>query len=175
MQRTIDTLTTKELKIDVVECVQKTGQVKVAASALAAMNKEELNDTLLLLADESLISAMVKNLPKSIGKANISLGLPIRNTSIKTWTDLVFGIQENKSRFHTQAIYFQDLKSFWNHPLFKEVCSEEEKEELLKLERTIIEGNRIFLNTKSIELKGVAGDLLQLLTTDWNSNWKTAT
>ena len=174
MQRTIDTLTTKKLDIDVVECVQKTGQVKVAASALAAMNKEELNDTLLLLADESLISAMVKNLPKSIGKANISLGLPIRNTSIKTWTDLVFGIQENKSRFHTQAIYFQDLKSFWNHPLVQAVCNEEEKEELLKLERTVIEGNRIFLNTKSIELKGVAGDLLQLLTTDWNSNWKTA-
>jgi len=171
LPRVQDVLTSKVMDVNIIESVQKTGQVKVAATALSTLSKEELNDTVLLLADESLIAPMVKNLPKSIGKANISLGLPIRNTAIKTWVDLVFGIQENKTRFRTQAIYFQDLQAFWNHPLVQAVCSDEEKAAQLKLEHEIIERNRIFLNVSSIELEGVAKELLQLITTDWQENW----
>lgn len=171
LTRVQDVLASKPMDVNIIESVQKTGQVKVAATALSTLSKEELNDTLLLLADETLIAPVVKNLPKSIGKANISLGLPIRNTAIKTWVDLVFGIQENKTRFRTQAIYFQDLQSFWNHPLVQAVCSDEEKAEQLRLEHEIIERNRIFLNTDSIELKGVARELLQLITLDWKGNW----
>ncbi len=174
LPRVQDVLTTKTMDVNIVESVQKTGQVKVAATALSTLSKEELNDTVLLLADESLIAPMVKNLPKSIGKANISLGLPIRNTSIKTWVDLVFGIQENKARFKTQAIYFQDLQAFWNHPLVQAVCSDEEKAAQLKLEHEIIERNRIFLNVSSIALEGVAKELLALITTDWQENWSSA-
>ncbi|PWL32471.1 MAG: hypothetical protein DCO96_02705 [Fluviicola sp. XM-24bin1] len=174
LTRVQDVLASKAMDVNIIESVQKTGQVKVAATALATLSKEELNDTLLLLADESLIAPMVKNLPKSIGKANISLGLPIRNTAIKTWVDLVFGIQENKARFRTQAIYFQDLQAFWNHPLVQAVCSDEEKAEQLKLEHEIIERNRIFLNSDSIELRGIAKDLLQLITSDWSGNWNNA-
>lgn len=172
--RMLDMLETKSLDLNVVECVQKTGQVKVAASALANLTREELDDTLLLLADESLIAAMVKNLPKSIGKANISLGLPIRNTAIKTWVDLIFGIQENKARFRTQAVYFQDLQAFWNHPLVQAICSNEDKSALLELEHSMIRKNRIFLNAESVQLEGIPGELLHLLITDWNSNWAQA-
>lgn len=174
LPRVLNLLESKELDVEIVECAQKTGQVKVAATKLATLSKDELNETLLLLADESLVAAMVKNLPRSIGKANISLGLPIRNTSIKTWTDLIFSIQENKTRFKTEAVYFQDLQSFWNHPLVQAVCTKEEKDELLKLEQRIIKGNRIFLNKESLELNGIASQLLNVLTTNWNSNWKTA-
>ncbi|MCR9171312.1 MAG: PD-(D/E)XK nuclease family protein [bacterium] len=174
LPRVQDVLSLKPMDVNVIESVQKTGQVKVAATALAALSKEELNDTVLLLADESLIAPMVKNLPKSIGKANISLGLPIRNTAIKTWVDLVFGIQENKARFRTQALYFQDLQAFWNHPLVQAVCTEEEKAAQLQLEHEIIECNRIFLNVDTIELQGIAKELLQCITTDWNENWGSA-
>lgn len=174
LPRVLDVLGSKDLDVTIVETVQVTGQVKVASSALAKLSKAELNDTLLLLADESLIAPMVKNLPKSIGKANISLGLPIRNTAIKTWVDLVFRFQENKSRFKTQAVYFQDLQAFWNHPLAQSVSSEEEKAAQLNLEHEIIKRNRIFLNVSSIQLEGTAQELLTLLTTDWQANWGTA-
>ena len=174
LTRVQDVLSTKQMEVTIVESVQKTGQVKIAATALSTLTKEELNDTLLLLADETLISPVVKNLPKSIGKANISLGLPIRNTAIKTWVDLVFGIQENKARFRTQAIYFQDLQAFWNHPLIQAICTEEEKASQLKLEHDIIKGNRIFLNTNSIQLEGVANELMMQITQDWQGDWSLA-
>ncbi|GAB5416819.1 MAG: PD-(D/E)XK nuclease family protein [Crocinitomicaceae bacterium] len=174
LSRVQDVLRHKSMDVNIVESVQKTGQVKIAASALATLTKEELNDTVLLLADETLIAPVVKNLPNAIGKANISLGLPIRNTAIKTWVDLVIGIQENKARFRTQAIYFQDLQAFWNHPLIQAICSDEEKAAQLELEHEIIQRNRIFLNVESIQIQGVARTLLESITADWQGNWKQA-
>jgi hypothetical protein len=175
LTRKLDVLSDKSMQVQLIDSVQKTGQVKIAASALATLSQEELNDTLLLLADESLIAPMVKNLPRSIGKANISLGLPIKNTAIKTWVDLIFGFQENKARFHTQAIYFQDLQNFWSHPFVNAVSSAAEKSTQLKTEQDIIAKNRIFLNRSSIQLEGIGNELLTLMTTDWQDDWQCAT
>ncbi|NDA98376.1 MAG: hypothetical protein EB087_07440, partial [Flavobacteriales bacterium] len=98
-----DHLRDKNLVLNVVECAQHTGQVKVAATELSRLSPAELDSTLVLLADETLISSMVKNIPVSVGKANITLGLPLSQTPIKTWVELIFDIQENKSRFKSNA------------------------------------------------------------------------
>lgn len=174
LDRVVDTLSSKALNIDCIECVQKTGQVKVAAAILSALTPDQLNETLLLLADETLISSMVKNLPSSIGKANITLGLPIRNTSIKTWVDLLFNTQENRTRFRTKAFYFQDMQAFWNHPLVQATGTPAELKDMLKLEKTMVSQNRIFMNPETVKTAGLPGELLEILALDWNSNWSEA-
>lgn len=166
-----DELATKTMKIELISCAQKTGQAKVAATILEQLTKGQLGETVLLLADESLISAVIKNLPASIGKANITLGLPIRNTAVKTWVDLVFSIQENKTRFRTNAIYFNDLQNFWNHPFVLAVLDKEEKDLLLEAERTIISRNSIFVNVKNLTVGPKAAELLELITQPWDQNW----
>lgn len=166
-----DELAYKDLRIEMISCAQKTGQAKVAATILEQLTKEQLDETVLLLADESLISAVIKNLPASIGKANITLGLPIRNTAVKTWVDLLFSIQENKSRFKTNAIYFNDLQSFWNHPFVQAVLDKDEKALLLEAERTIIARNNIFINVKNMQVGAKTAQLLDLVTESWNYNW----
>ncbi|MFK7786176.1 MAG: PD-(D/E)XK nuclease family protein, partial [Crocinitomicaceae bacterium] len=163
----------KSMNIQLISCAQKTGQAKVAATILEKLTKEELNETVLLLADESLIGAVIKNLPESIGKANITLGLPIRNTAVKTWVDLLFSIQENKSRFKTSAVYFNDLQSFWNHPFVLAVLDKEEKDLLLEAERSIISRNSIFVNVKNMRVGTKAKELLSLITEPWNNDWLT--
>ena len=67
--------------------------MKVASTILATFNKEALNETIILLADESLIAPLMKNLPATIEKANITLGLPLRSTALRTWIELIFTIQ----------------------------------------------------------------------------------
>lgn len=166
-----DELAEKAMRIELISCAQKTGQAKVAATILEKLTKEELDETVLLLADESLISAVIKNLPASIGKANITLGLPIRNTAVKTWVDLLFNIQENKTRFRTNAIYFNDLQSFWNHPFVLAVLDKEEKDALLEAERTIISRNSIFVNVKNMTVGPKTAELLGFITEPWNNNW----
>jgi len=166
-----DDLADKAMKIELISCAQKTGQAKVAATILETLTKEELDETALLLADESLIGAVIKNLPARIGKANITLGLPIRNTAVKTWVDLLFSIQENKSRFKTNAIYFNDLQSFWNHPFVLAVLDKEEKDLLLEAERTIIARNSIFVNVNNMQVGVKTAELLALITEPWNNIW----
>lgn len=180
-----DHLATKKIKVEMIECAQNTGQVKVAATILERSSKEDIDATLLLLADESLIGALIKNLPKKIEKANITLGLPIRNSAVRTWVELLFSIQENKRRFATKAIYFNDLQSFWNHPFVLSVLDLSEKEQLLEVEKIIIRRNQIFLNPSPVKIRRAEADesvglgtntqaLLDLLTIDWNSDWKMA-
>src|SRR5690606_37288926 len=167
-------LSTKAINVELIECAQNTGQVKVAATILENSTKEEIDETLLLLADESLIGSIIKNLPKKIGKANITLGLPIRNTALRVWVDLIFSIQENKKRFKTNWMYFSDLQNFWNHPFLLAILSKEEKDLLIHAEAEIIKYNRIFINPEKLEIGNLALSLLNNLTLDWNADWKNA-
>ena len=120
-------LTTSSKEITLIDCAQYTGQVKVAATELSKLSKEQLNDTLVLLADEALIVPMLRNIPKSVEKANITLGLPLKFTPVKTWVDLIFRIQENKKRFGEEVIYFGDLEQFLNHPFVQSSSDKNEK------------------------------------------------
>ena len=170
-------LSKNKLNVDMIECAQNTGQVKVASTVLSELSEEELNNTLLLLADESLIASLMKNLPKSIGKANITLGLPIRNSLMKTWVELMFSVQENKKRFHTDAIYFNDLKDFSKHPFVLGMIDESEKQQLVELEQTIIKYNKIFISFEHLKIGETTKKLLSLLLHNWKidsveNTWK---
>jgi CRISPR/Cas system-associated exonuclease Cas4 (RecB family) len=167
-------LETKELDVTVVECAQNTGQVKVMSTLLDKMNPDEIDNTLLLLADESLINSVVRNLPVSIKKANITLGMPIRNSSVRTWVDLLFSIQENKKRFRTTAMYFADLQKLWNHPFVLSLMDDQEQKLIAEADERIIRGNRIFVNPDNLEVGPVMRMVLDKVVKDWSGNWKDA-
>lgn len=166
-----DDLSKKELEIDIIECAQHTGQAKVAATELAKMSPDEINKTLVLLADESLISAVVKNIPANVGKANITLGLPLSQTPIKTWVELLFEIQENKQRFRTKAIYYKDLQRLINHVFTIASLNTDEQTELTRIELQTIRNNRIFQQVGKISSSERTQNLLSIVTEDWNQNW----
>ena len=169
-----DELIHKEIDIQIVECAQHTGQVKVASTELEKLSPNEINETLVLLSDESLIGAMVKNIPASVGKANITLGLPLSQTPIKSWVELIFDIQENKSRFKTEAFYFKDLQRSINNVLILAALDEKEKNQLIKLEQETIRKNKIFQRVDSLQIGEKADSILKSLTTSWKNDWKLA-
>mgnify|MGYP002631597011 CR=1 FL=1 len=166
-----DRLLTETKEIDIIECAQTAGQAKVAGTLLDEMEPELINQTLILLADESLIVPVLKNLPKKIGKANITLGLPLRNTALRTWVDLLFGIQENKLRFKTEGIYFNDLQKLCNHPFVNAILTDEEKANVVRIEHEIIKRNSIFLSLKNIEIGEIGDKIMQLVFKPWKNNW----
>ncbi|MBI1836355.1 MAG: hypothetical protein HYR91_03720 [Flavobacteriia bacterium] len=133
-----DVLTKEPKEIEIIECAQFTGQVKVAGTILDQMDESTIQNTLVLLADESLIVPLLKTLPHKIGKANITLGLPLKNTSLRSWVDLIFSIQENKRRFKSEGMYFQDLQKVWNHPFISAILPQKEKEIIIQKEQEII-------------------------------------
>jgi ATP-dependent helicase/nuclease subunit B len=167
-------LQSNTLDVKVIECSQHTGQTKVAATELAKLNQAELDETLVLLADESLIHSLVKNIPSSVGKANITLGLPLQQTPVKSWIDLLFTIQENKRRFKTKALYFKDFQRILNHVFCLASLPESEKKELTNIEQDSIRKNKVFQTLERIPLPQKAKEIFELATKDWEGNWTVA-
>ena len=169
-----DRLLHKEMNIEIVECAQLTGQVKVAASRLLELPEPEISQTLVLLADETLIGPFLKNIPKKVGKTNITLGMPMKGTAVKNWVDILFSIQETKSRFGSSSYYHNDLKRLLNHPFFIACLNAEEKIALQKLEETIVQRNWIFIDSRHFLLGERLERILAIAGTAWKANWTTA-
>ncbi len=167
-------LKTKTMTVNVIECAQKTGQVKVMGSILQEASIQEVENTLVLLADESLIVPVLQNIPENVKKANITLGLPLIHTAIKTWIELIFSIQESKNRWKTSGIYIYDLQRFWSHPFVLSSMDQKQRKQIALLEERFINNNTLFVSLSKLEIGTTHDALLNTITTNWESNWQIA-
>lgn len=163
-------IATEEKHIEAIECPQTTGQVKVMSTKLQEMSREELDETLVLLADEALIGPLLQNLPKNVGAANITLGLPLRNSALRNWVDVFFSLQENKARFRTEAFYHSDLLRLLSHPFVVNCAGVEERGNMHVLEQNMLRNNSIFVSPKKMALGAKLDGLIELLSTNWEGN-----
>lgn len=161
-------------QVKVIECAQHIGQVKVLATELKALHVKDWADVLVLLADESLVHAALRHIPKNVGKANITLGLPLDQTPIRTWVDLCFQIQENKNKFKTTALYHKDFQRFCHHA-FTSLCLDHTALQALSAaEKQTVKYNRVFQNISQLNLDGASQQIIELLSTPWQQNWHLA-
>lgn len=158
--------------IELISCSQSTGQVKAIGSLLESFSPEKIAGTLVLLADESLIVPLINTIPNKVGKANITLGLPLKNSSVRTWVDLLFKIQEGIIKYKKVTVYHKDLLSFWNHPFIIALMNFEEEKLIHEQEQSMRKYNRIFQQVGKISISPRLDELLQLIYTPWENNWQ---
>ncbi len=170
----VDELAHKNAQVEIIECAQTTGQAKVVGTLLAGLTPDQLNETLVLLADEQLIVSLIQHLPVSIGKANITLGLPLRATSLRLWVDLLFRIQEQYNRRKSKSIYYKEVNQYFHHPFIQGILTKEELKAVGLLESTIVAKNRLFLSRDELAISERFSSLNQLVFTPWNNDWKQA-
>ena len=167
-------LLNKSMDVKIIECAQHIGQVKIAADELSKLREEEVNNTLVLLCDEALIGSMIHHIPKNVSKTNLTLGLPLTQTAVKSWIDILFQIQENKIKFQSNSIYFYDLQRFINHSFTISALSIDEVQDLGDVERNAIRFNRIFQNPKVLQKSKDLSILCGLVFEGWSENWRKA-
>ncbi len=165
---------TQTKNIELISCSQSTGQVKAIGSLLESFSPEKIAGSLVLLADESLIVPLINTIPNKVGKANITLGLPLKNSSVRTWVDLIFKIQEGIIKYKKVTVYHKDLLSFWNHPFIIAMMNKEEEKLIHEQEKGIRKFNRIFQQVSKVSISTRLDELLQLIYTPWENNWQTA-
>ncbi len=170
-----DSLATKEINFQLVECAQSTGQAKVIGSELAKLTQEELQKTLVLLADEKQLQSLLQNLPKSIQKANITLGLPLRYTSLKSWIEILFRIQEGFHRKAENLVYHKDIIQLFRHPFLQGMLNEKQKAECEQLESEIIRMNQHYLTIKYVQGRLVESWMIfEKIVQAWKNDWSLA-
>lgn len=164
-----DNLSNKQLDVNLIACSQLTGQVKVAASILEEMSEQEIGETLLLLAEEDLLVPLLKNIPSKVGKANITLGLSLDNSVLKTWIELIFRIQKGLQT--KSAAYHKDIFEVCYHPFVEEVLDQKEKQELIELEAVFKRNNLIYASVNQLTAPQKIKDILALIYTNWSNDW----
>ena len=171
---TLDVLRNKYMEFNVVECSQTTAQAEVIATELLKLSPRDRPQTLILLADGIQLKSLLHHLPTSIEKANITLGLPLKNTAIKTWVEMIFQFQEGILQYGTSSLYFKQFSAFIHHPFVEATLPDHELRLLYELEARCISRNWQYIAKKNQQVGPIAEQLLQLLQTPWGNNWSRA-
>jgi len=120
-----DDLLTQEKNITIVAVAGKIGQVKYAAEEISSLLKKEVKSEQIsvVLNEESLLIPMLNSVPEGIDKFNITMGYPMRFSSVYNFIEIVFKLHENSERFRNiknakePLFYYKDLQKLFNHPL----------------------------------------------------------
>ena len=167
-----DELLSAKKRIELINCTQPTGQAKMATTILLnEIQQDELSETLLLLGDEKLIFPVLKNIPNTVGKANITLGLPLKNTAIRSWVDVLFRTQESFLQFKSNSVYHKDFIRFIKHPFIQAYISKDDLKDLQKIESTILSKNWLFIHLKSLQLREELKSFIQLCFQPWGKDY----
>lgn len=117
-------ISTKEQNINIVGVAKNIGQTKVVADILA--NKLKLNadtekETAVIVLDEKLLNPLLAAIPENITALNISMGFPLKESSIAGLLRSVFSLHDNVERFKSKRknqlrFYYKDVFDLFHHP-----------------------------------------------------------
>jgi len=100
------------------------------------MSESELNETALILGDETLLQPILNSLPNNIKKVNVTMGLPLHQTNMVSFFEVLFKIRsQNEDRLH-----FKTLLELSGHPVLRKAY----QNELQSIETRIHKNNIIF-------------------------------
>ena len=121
-------------------------------------NPGSLENTALVLADESLLNPLLNALPEELKNANITMGYPLKNTPIAAFfTQFI----ELYLRDDTAGWYYKTVLSFIDQPFVQLVLSERESEAFSNFKSLVHQKNLIYLTRKS--LLSIKGEIWQHL------------
>lgn len=159
--------------IHIIGLPKNISQIKQVGSLLKELNnKNDINDTALILGNEKLLTSLLNSIPDNISKANITMGYELQNVTLSTLFEAIFKLHLNRSKWNeNQTFYYKDLTAVINDPFIQtfwlgNTVFEEKLKKLLFKDKTIFvsENDVMSLVSDSQELI----DLFKLIFLDWD-------
>jgi len=126
-----------------VPCSNSIAQAKYVGHILSGYTQEELNQTAVILADESLLIPVLNSLPEHIKALNVTMGLPLRLTPIASFFEYLFRLHKNHK---AKGFYYKDVVAILHQP---------QAQLLLKNSKTItnylIKSNSIYIDYNALK------------------------
>src|SRR5690606_2596084 len=130
----------KPKKIQTIGIGKRVGQAKYLHQILNEIPEEKIPGTAIVLADETLLPAVLGSIPNKIDKVNITMGFPLEKSSMAYFFRSVFELQMNCEKLGSgKLFYYKNVLDIINNTLFEENNRTSEK-----LNRKIRKENRIF-------------------------------
>jgi len=147
--------------IQLVQAAGQLAQVKAASEQLIAWQKEDPNliNTVLVLADESLLVPMLNSLPPHL-QLNVTMGYPAKLGQANTLVALLLRLMQNRQLSETGPVYYhRDLLPLLALPLLRNV-------QFAQFNREMIESRRVRIPYTLLETALMDLPNLQLLLKD---------
>ncbi|MFC2124005.1 PD-(D/E)XK nuclease family protein [Bacteroidota bacterium] len=152
----IDRISSNKKDITLTGISSTVGQAKLCGTILKKWEQDksmlEPEKTVIVLPDESLLMSVLQSVPDSINEINVTMGYPLRNSSLYSLLDNILELQKN-ARIGKKAnwFYYRDVLAILNHPIVKnldveisgEITTKIEKWNMIRISSTMFEGSAL--------------------------------
>lgn len=158
----------KEKNISVFGIPKNIGQAKYIGHILDNLKKERnnLDNTAVVLGDESLLIPVLNSLPENIDALNITMGFPMKSIPLASLFEQLFQIHKKTS----SSFYYKDVVNIVSHPFIRPLFYESGIDKASEMVDTIHENNLIYISIE--RLKGFSKTnegIVDILFADWNT------
>jgi hypothetical protein len=152
---------------NVVACPKNIIQAKVASKIISGFEKSDLEDsnTAIVLADEALLSPVLHNLPSSVKQLNVTMGSPLKNSTLFSFVEVIFKLQINAIKYKRKAFYYKDIIAVFEHPYFSKIM---DLNTIIEFKRFIIKDNIVFITKSNINNYFKVNKLAELIFSIWD-------
>lgn len=162
-------------EIHLVATQHNMAQAKFVGELLSNHSKFDLDKTVVVPADESLLVPLLYSIP--IRKMNITMGLPIAHTQLFSFFSLLFDMQQNAQRVaelksrNSNKIYVKDLITILSHAYSRDVLKSynaHAEELVFRIQRS----KRVFFTIEEIKNNAdfpIINEFLEITFSVWQS------
>ena len=152
-----------EKHIEVIGTPKNVGQVKHIGELLDTIHKNQktLQNTAVILGDETLLMPLLNSIPKSIDTINITMGLPLASIPLASLFEALFKIHKTD----TKQLYYKDVISIVSHQVIQPLF---EGNEIIDY---IQNHNMVYVSVDKLKtLAPNKVDIIELLFQSWDNN-----
>ena len=154
---------TEAKAINIYQVSKQIGQAKAVAQILSKIPPKKLQNTALVLGDESLLQPIINALPNTIEQANITMGLHLSKSILSPFFDDLIALQLNSNEY----LYHKDLLKIINHNLIKQLYPTE----VSKVNKYILDQNLLQVEVAELAKKlKLSDDFYQVITLSLNTS-----
>jgi len=164
---------TSEKKINCIGTPKNIGQIKYVGELLSSLKSEKksLENTAIVLGDESLLIPLLNSIPIDIGPINITMGLPLGSIPMASLFESLFRLHKSD----TLTLYYKDVISILSNQFIKPLFLTENNDVADQIIYEIQQNNISYIPvTKLKTLANTKSELINLLFGSWENNSKTA-
>jgi hypothetical protein len=149
------------------------GQAKQIGTILNELTRKQqsLNNTAIVLSDETLLLPVLNSLPISIEALNITMGLPLNSVPLASLFEKLFYLHKTSN----QSFYYKDVINILSHQNINCLFKNESKTKVSEIIETIQNNNLVYINLEQLKsLSEPFEEIITLLFLSWDNSAETA-
>ncbi|WP_298531879.1 PD-(D/E)XK nuclease family protein [uncultured Algibacter sp.] len=143
------------------------GQAKYIGSLLKKLqeNNTTLQNTAVILGDESLLIPVLNSIPNTINSLNITMGFPLKSIPLASLFDALLNLHKQPSN----TFYFKEVISIISHQYIRPLFLNKNIDWATKLIESIENNNLIYISLSRLkEIANESNHIIDLLFSNWN-------